>query len=165
MAVERTKALDETGWRLLQSLQDYARLSYAPLGQRVGLSSSSVIERVHRMEEAGIITGYHAAVDLRAVGLPVLALIQLRSFVGQNCRQVIAKASELPEVLATYQVTGTNCVMLKVAAASMEHLEHIIEQLSLYGPAETSIVLSKPMERRTLTREVLERAEGEEESR
>jgi Lrp/AsnC family leucine-responsive transcriptional regulator len=164
MTVERTKALDETGWRLLQALQDNARLSYAELGQRVGLSSSSVIERVHRLEEAGIITGYHAAVNLRAVGLPVLALIQLRSFVGQNCRQVFAKASGLPEVLASYQVTGTNCVMLKVAAASTEHLEHIIEQLSLYGPAETSIVLSKPMERRTLTRELLERAEGEEES-
>jgi Lrp/AsnC family transcriptional regulator, leucine-responsive regulatory protein len=64
------------------------------------------------MEEAGIITGYHAAVDLRAVGLPVLALIQLRSFVGQNCRQVIAKASELPEVLATYHTRSHHSVVV-----------------------------------------------------
>lgn len=160
MAAEITKLLDDTGWHLLQELQEHARLSYAELGQRVGLSSSSVIERVRKMEEAGLIRGYHAAINLSALGLPVLAIVRLKSFVGQNCRQVISKVSEMPEVLAYYKVTGSECVVVKVAAASIDHLERIIEQLSLYGPASTAIVFSEPMERRTITRALLDRAEG-----
>ncbi len=64
MTLESEKILDETGWRLLQELQHNARLSYTELGQRVGLSLPSVAERVRKMEEVGIITGYHAEVDL-----------------------------------------------------------------------------------------------------
>jgi Lrp/AsnC family leucine-responsive transcriptional regulator len=69
----------------------------------------------------------------------------------------------MPEVLEYYKVTGSDCVVVKVAAASIDHLERIVEQLSLYGPASTSIVFSRPMERRTITRELLERAEDKEE--
>lgn len=159
MTVEITKLLDETGWLLLQELQEHARLSYAELGQRVGLSSSSVIERVRKMEEAGIICGYHAAINLSALGLPVLAIVRLESFVGQNCRQMISRVREMPEVVAYYKVTGSDCVVVKVVAASIDHLERIVEQLSLYGPASTSIVFSQPMERRTITRELLDRAQ------
>lgn len=164
MTLEIEKLLDETGWHLLQELQENARLSYTELGQRVGLSSPSVIERVHKMEEAGIISGYHAAVNLTTLGLPVLAIMRLRSFVGQNCRQVISKVNEIPQVLECYKVTGADCVVIKVAAASIDHLERIVEQISLYGPASTSIVYSRPMERRTITRELLDRAEGREEN-
>jgi Lrp/AsnC family transcriptional regulator, leucine-responsive regulatory protein len=89
-----------------------------------------------------------------------LAIVRLKSFVGQNCRQVISKVSEMPEVLEYYKVTGSDCVVIKVAAASIDHLESIIEQLSLYGPASTSIVFSQPMERRTITGALLDRAEG-----
>ncbi|QBD75777.1 Lrp/AsnC family transcriptional regulator [Ktedonosporobacter rubrisoli] len=162
MTSEITKLLDETGWHLLQELQENARLSYAELGQRVGLSSSSVIERVRKMEEAGIISGYHAAVNLNALGLPVLAIVRLRSFAGENCRQVISRVSEMPEVLEYSKVTGSDCVVVKVAAASIDHLERIIERLSLSGPASTSIVFSRPLQRRTITRELLERAGGKE---
>lgn len=162
MTLEITKLLDETGWRLLQELQENARLSYAELGQRVGLSASSVIERVRKMEDSGIISGYHATVNLSALGLSVLAIIRVKSFVGQNCRQVIERVSEIPEVLEYYKVTGADCVVVKVATTSIHHLENIVEHLSLYGPASTSIIYSQPMEYRTITPELLKReASGE----
>ena len=162
MTLEIEKLLDETGWRLLQELQQNARLSYSELGQRVGLSSPAVADRVRRMEETGLITGYHAEVNLTKLGLPIMAIIRLGSFVGQSCNRVASQVSEIPEVLECYKVTGTDCIVVKVVAASIDHLEQVIEQLSLHGPAATSLVFSKPMKRHTITRELLERGEGEE---
>jgi len=71
------RLLDETGWQLLSALQQRARLSYSELGQRVGLSAPAVSERVKKLEEAGVITGYHAAINLAKVGLPVKAIIRM----------------------------------------------------------------------------------------
>jgi Lrp/AsnC family leucine-responsive transcriptional regulator len=68
LALERERLLDATGWRILQELQQNARLSFSELGQRVGLSSPAVTERVRRMEEAGIITGYRAEINTAKVG-------------------------------------------------------------------------------------------------
>lgn len=160
MTLEIEKILDETGWRLLDELQQNARLSYKELGQRVGLSLPSVAERVRKMEEAGIITGYHAEVNLTRLGLPILSIIRLGSFAGQSCEHVASQASAIPEVLECYKVTGTDCVFVKVVAASMPHLEQVIEQISRFGIASTSLVFSKPMKNRAITRELLERAEA-----
>ena len=164
MALEIEKLLDETGWHLLQELQLDARLSYSELGKRVGLSSPSVADRMRKMEEAGIITGYHTEVNLTKLGLPVLAIIRLGSFGGQGCNQVASQVSKIPEVLECYKVTGSDCVVVKVVAASLDHLARIIEQLSLYGPAATSLVFSRPMKRHTIPHEILERAEGGEDN-
>ncbi|MGB8347027.1 MAG: Lrp/AsnC family transcriptional regulator [Ktedonobacteraceae bacterium] len=163
MTLEVGKLLDETGWRLLVELQENGRLSYKELGQRVGLSLPSVAERVRKMEEAGIITGYHAEVNLTRLGFPVLSIIRLGSFVGESCSHVADQASAVPEVLECYKVTGNDCVVVKVVAASMPHLEQVIEQLSRFSVASTAIVFSRPMKNRIVTRELLERAEAVQE--
>src|SRR5206468_3109109 len=60
---EVERLLDDVGWQILSELQEDGRLPFAELGRRVGLSTPAVIERVRRLEEAGVIAGYHAAVD------------------------------------------------------------------------------------------------------
>ena len=162
MAFEFEKHLDETGWLLLQELQKNARLSYSELGQRVGLSSPAVADRMRKMEEAGIITGYRAEVNMARLGLPVTAIVRLGSMAGQSCQRTASQVSEIPEVLEVYRVTGSDAVVLKVAAASVDHLEHIIDRLTLYGQPTTSIVLSKPMQHRVITHAMLDRTTGEE---
>jgi Lrp/AsnC family leucine-responsive transcriptional regulator len=164
MTLEIEKLLDETGWRLLQALQENARLSYSELGQRVGLSSPAVADRVRRMEEAGVITGYHAEVDLSRVGLPVQAIIRLRGGAGQSCQRIALSASEVPEVIECYRVSGDDSVVVKVAAASVSHLENVVNQLNQYGFTSTSIVFSNSMKRRTITRNILERGTEEVDS-
>ena len=72
------KLLDQIGWKLLNELQINGRLSYAELGRRVGLTTPAVVERVKRMEEAGIIIGYHADVDPMKVGMPITAFIRVQ---------------------------------------------------------------------------------------
>lgn len=161
MALEIEKLLDETGWCLLQQLQQNARLSYSELGQRIGLSSPAVADRIRKMEEAGIITGYHAEVNLAKLGLPILAIIRLGSITGQSCKRTASQISTMPEVLECYRVTGSDSIVIKLIATSVDHLESIIDQLSLYGPPTTSIVLSGPMKRHVITHEILDHRECE----
>ncbi|GHO45750.1 Lrp/AsnC family transcriptional regulator [Ktedonospora formicarum] len=163
MALEIEKLLDETGWRLLMELQENGRLSYKELGLRVGLSLPSVAERIRKMEEAGIITGYHAEVDLTKIGFSVLSILRLGSFAGENCSRVADLASAVPEVLECYKITGNDCVVIKVVTCSMPHLEQVIEQLSRFSIVSTSIVFSRPMKNRIITRELLERAQAVQE--
>lgn len=158
MSFEIEKLLDATGWRLLQELQQNARLSYTELGQRVGLSLPAVAERVRKMEEAGIITGYHAEVNFAKVGLPVLAVVHLESIGGQSCTYAVSQVSKIPEVLECYRVTGSDSIIVQVAATSVNHLTRVIDQLSVYGVPATSLVRSNPFKRHAIPREIFEPA-------
>lgn len=164
MTVESEKLLDETGWHLLHELQQNARLSYTELGQRVGLSLPSVAERVRKMEEAGIIIGYHAEVNLGKLGMPVEAIIHLQGIGGQSCRHAASKVSEIPEVLECSRVTGSDSIVVKIVSTSLDHLARVIDQLSLYGIPATSIVRSKPMKRHMIPHEILERGKDGEDT-
>jgi Lrp/AsnC family leucine-responsive transcriptional regulator len=164
MTLEIEKMLDETGWRLLEELQQNARLSYSELGQRVNLSSPAVADRMHKMEEAGIITGYRAEVNLSKVGLPITAIIRVGNMAGLSCQQTLSRMSEIPEVIECYRVTGSDAVIAKVAATSTDHLERIIDQVSFHGPSTTSLVLSKSMPRRTITQDLYKRGAAEVEN-
>jgi len=157
--LENNKLLDETGWQLLEALQENARLSYSELGQRIGLSSPAVAERIRRMEDAGIITGYHAEINLAAVGMPVLGMIRLVSAPGQNCGVTAREVSKIPDIVECYRVTGSDSVVAVVAARSVDHLEKIIDGISQYGSPTTSLILSNPRKRRTITREHIQESE------
>jgi Lrp/AsnC family leucine-responsive transcriptional regulator len=144
MTLNSEKLLDEVGWRILGELQLDARLSFAELGRRVGLSLPAVAERVRRLEEAGIIAGYHAVLDPAKVGLPVMAFIRITT-AGEKYAAVIALARHLPEVVECHHLTGTDSFIVKAVTTSIAHLEQLIGQLSRYGQTATSIVLSSPV--------------------
>lgn len=144
--------LDSTDWQLLTELQQDARLSYRMLGQRVGLSAPAVSERVRKLEELGIITGYHAVVDRSRVGLPITAIIRMGLHGSERSDQVITMIREFDEVLECARVLGADTLILTVAAVSIEHLESLIDRLLAYGPLTTALVLSTPVERRLRTR-------------
>src|SRR5262245_28881321 len=97
--------LDSIGWNIVKALQENARLSYAELGRQVGLTAPAVAERVRKLEETGIIMGYHATVDPTKLGLALPVWIQLGPVQGQ-ARHVIDVIQALPEVLECYNVTG-----------------------------------------------------------
>lgn len=144
------KLLDDTGWRILVELQKDARQSYAELGRRVGLSTPAVLERVRKLEEAGLIVGYHAELNHSKLGLPITAYIRL-SVVGEALHNMIAVAENLDEVLECHRVTGTDSFVMKVAVTSVEHLQHLFEQFPPYVATTTSIILSSPVTRRVVS--------------
>ena len=152
MALENERLLDDTGWHILEALQENARLSFSELGQRVGLSSPAVAERVRRMEDAGIITGYRVEVNTARIGYPITAIIRINNSPGQRCTRLTASAQEIPEVLECYRVTGSDSLVMKVMASSVEHLESLIDRISEHGQLTTSIVLSTVLSRKVVTR-------------
>jgi len=145
--LESEKLLDEVGKQILSLLQEQARLSFADIGRRVGLTAPAVAERVRRMEEVGIIRGYHAEIHPQKIGLAVTAIIRIQPF-GNTCIQIPAVIQKIPAVVEGHRGTGE--YILKVHVASMAHLEEVINQLIMYGQVVTTIILSTPVQKYTL---------------
>ncbi|MFB6832222.1 Lrp/AsnC family transcriptional regulator [Streptomyces hydrogenans] len=142
---------DATDWRILDALQAQGRASYAELARAVSMSPSAVTERVRRLEEAGVITGYSAVVDHERLGLPILAFVRLRYPTG-NYKPFHDLVAVTPEVLEAHHVTGDDCFVIKVAARSMRHLEEISGKIGTLGSVTTNVVYSSPLPRRAVSR-------------
>ncbi|MFJ6519893.1 Lrp/AsnC family transcriptional regulator [Streptomyces filamentosus] len=142
---------DATDWRILDALQAQGRASYAELARTVSMSPSAVTERVRRLEEAGVITGYAAVVDHERLGLPILAFVRLRYPTG-NYKPFHDLVAVTPEVLEAHHVTGDDCFVIKVAACSMRHLEEVSGKIGTLGSVTTSVVYSSPLPRRSVSR-------------
>ncbi|HEX6881486.1 MAG TPA: Lrp/AsnC family transcriptional regulator [Terriglobales bacterium] len=138
---ESEHLLDDIGWKILSELQQNARISFAELGRRVGLSTPAATERVRRMEEAGIILGYRAQIDPAKVGLPILAFINVKVS-GENLSHFMKVAANHPEVLECHRVTGADSFLLKTAVSDVRHLERMLDALMPYVATTTSMVLS-----------------------
>ena len=149
MTNDTEKLLDATGWELLCALQENARSSYADLGRRVGLTPPAVADRLRRFEAAGIITGYHAAVNPAKLGLGLTAIIRFQS-PNQPFERTFALIKACPEIIECHRVTGDDCMTLTAVVSSVEHLQELITRLAPYGASNTSIVLSSPFHHRVI---------------
>ena len=139
--------LDATNRLLLVELQADARVSLAELGRRVGLSSPAVADRLRRLEQAGVIAGYRAEVDPRALGFSLGVLIRIRP-APRQIAAVADLARECPEVVECHRVTGDDCYVMTAWVRDVEHLEQLIDQFTPYGQTTTSIMQSSPVPRR-----------------
>src|ERR1700742_485773 len=141
--------LDPIAWKLIESLQHNARLSFAELGRKVGLSTPAIAERVHRLEDAGVITGYHASLDMTRLGVPIHVWMRLTIPGGdlQISRTVVA-LKEMAEVSRCHRITGSESFVIEAHVVSIRHLEALIDKLSALGATSTSTVLSSPVMRR-----------------
>ena len=144
-----TKLLDPINLRVLDELVSDGRIAMAELGRRVGLSAPAVAERVQRLERAGVIAGYRAELDPRALGFSVSAIVRIRPAPGQ-LQRIPQVARETPEVAECHRITGEDCVLVKVHAAEIGELERTLDQFLLYGQTVTSIVVSTPVPPRPL---------------
>lgn len=141
--------LDETDRKILGELQENGRVSYTELGRRVALTAPAVAERVRRLEEAGVITGFRAHVDPAALGLPITAFIRWTSN-GPDCAALGEVARGVPEILECHRITGTESYILKVATTSVGHLERLLDRLMPHGSTITSVVLSSSVTHRAI---------------
>src|SRR5215831_11262130 len=137
---------DDIDLNILDLVQEDCRTSLVRLGEQVGLSAPAVLERLKKLEAAGIITAYRAILDGRRLGLDITAFIGHPTLIGDFERQVVA----LGDVLECHHVTGEYTLLLKVKTANTSSLERLISQIrSLEGVArtETMVVLSTHTER------------------
>jgi len=144
MASRLTPPLDGVDQRILTELQRDGRLSFNELSRRVNLSAPAVADRVRRLTDRGVITGYHAHVDPAAAGLPVTALVRMECF-GAHCLLREQSSLDLPEILQVHRVTGDDCCVLLIAVRSMEHFEEVIDTLAEHGRPSSTMVMSSPV--------------------
>ena len=148
--------LDDTDWAILHELQADARLSYAEIGRRVGLSSPAVQERVRRMEDAGIIKGYRADINPAKIGFPIIAISRLRQVNGKDRQKVIEILQNTPEILESVDITGEEGFVLKIIATSHLHLDYILGKFVPYGQTVTGIMMKTYVENRIIEQDTLD---------
>jgi Lrp/AsnC family transcriptional regulator, leucine-responsive regulatory protein len=104
----------------------------AELARRVGMSAPAVTERVQRLQQAGVIAGYHVDIDPAAVGLPVTAFARIRPMPG-SLPKIAELAAEMPEVTECYRITGEDCFLIKLHAPAIDQLEAILDRFLVYS--------------------------------
>jgi Lrp/AsnC family leucine-responsive transcriptional regulator len=141
------KLLDPVNLRVLGELVSEGRIAMAELGRRVGLSAPAVADRVQRLERAGVIAGYHAELDPRALGFAVSAVVRIRPSPGQ-LQRIPEVAREASEVAECHRITGDDCYLLRLHLRSIDDLEDVLDRFTPYGLTTTSIIHSTPVPRR-----------------
>jgi len=149
MAVNSPQPVDSTDRMLLAELQRDGRQSIAELARTVHMSNSAVAERVRRLEEAGIISGYRAVVDPERLGYGILAYLRLR-YPSSQYTPLHDLLADIPEVVEAHHVTGDDCFIIKVVATSMRHLEQISGRVGTLGSVTTSVSYSSPFPTRPI---------------
>ena len=144
---DQPMALDEIDRRIITELAEDGRASLAELGRRVNLSPPAVAERVRRLEQARVITGYRAEIDPRAVGYGLTAIVRVRPVAGQ-LRRIAELAAEIPEIGECHRITGEDCFYMKLHLRAIEELPRVLDRFLLYGQTTTSIVNESPIPRR-----------------
>jgi Lrp/AsnC family leucine-responsive transcriptional regulator len=142
--------LDRRDLEILAALQEDARATYADIGRRVGLSPSSVHDRVRKLEQGGVIRGYRAVVDPQAIGLFVTALVAVTPLDPTQPDDLPDRVRGFPEVEDCLSVAGESNYVLKVRTGTTAELEDLIRRLREKGEVQTrtTVVLSIPFEGR-----------------
>jgi Lrp/AsnC family transcriptional regulator, leucine-responsive regulatory protein len=142
-------AIDPVNIRLLDELRRNPRISMSELARRLDMSSPAVTDRVQRLEDIGVITGYRLELDPGALGRPVAAFVRIRPGPGQLNR-IADLARETPEVVECHRITGEDCFLMKVYVAEIDKLEEVLDRFLMYGQTTSSIVQSSPVPPRPL---------------
>lgn len=141
--------LDPIAWKILEALQHNARMPFAELGRKIGLSTPAAAERVRRLEEAGIIAGYHVSLNMAKLGMPIRVIVRLTIHGGDaQVSRTVAAIKEITEISRCHRITGEESFVIEADVVSIRHLEALIDKLSVLGATSTSTVLSSPVKRR-----------------
>jgi len=118
--------IDEIDGKIIELLQDNARIAQADVARAVGLAPSAVLERIRKLETRGVIRGYTALVDPRTLGQGMLAFVSVRTEESPGDDSVARALAQCPEVLELHHVAGDDCYLLKVRARDAEHIGHLL---------------------------------------
>ncbi len=142
--------MEDTDREIVRLLSNDGRMSYTDLAKATGLSTSAVHQRVRRLEQRGVITGYAVSVSSDAIGLPLTAFISVTPLDPAAPDDAPDKLAELPEIEACHSVAGEESYILKVRVATPGALEDLLARIRAVAhvATRTTVVLSTPFEAR-----------------
>src|SRR6266576_4001632 len=143
--------IDTVDWEIIELLQRDGRTSTAHLSRKLRMSPPSVADRIKRLEEAGVIAGYRAEVNVQALGLYITAFVRL-CLRAPNYDEFIRVLSETPEVRECCQISEANIFQVKIITRDIDHLRDLMVKLTAFGDTVTSIVLAYPVKSKIVDR-------------
>jgi len=148
-----TSDVESTDRRILELLAADGRMSFTDLGKATGLSTSAVHQRVKRLEQRGLITGYGATVNYAEIGLPLTAFISIRPIDPSEPDDSPERLRDIHEIESCWSVAGDESYILKVRVPTPGHLEDLLARVRAAAnvSTRTTIVLSTPYENRPVT--------------
>lgn len=141
------RQLDATDRAIIAALTENGRVTVRELAAQIGLSSPSVTERIHKLEDAGAIRGYTITVDTGVFGLPVSAHVRMRALPGQ-VQRLAQMLIDTPQVIEADRVTGEDCFLAKIVVCDVQELETVIDRFVPFSSTDTSIIQSSTVARR-----------------
>ena len=147
MSTHFLQFLDDADRKIVEALAEDARLSLKEIAARAGLSSPACSERLRRLEERGVLTGYSADVELAALGYPLQAVVRVRPLPGM-LHVVERLIQETPEITEADKVTGDDCFICRMALRSMTDLDRILDRIAERAQTNTSTIKSTTVRRR-----------------
>lgn len=142
-----TRNLDTIDREIIAALTKNGRMTVRELAENIGLSSPSVTERIHKLEDAGAILGYTIAVDLKVFGIGISAHIRIRAIPGE-VKRLMKLLEDTPQIVEADRVTGEDCFMAKVVVSDLHELETVIDRFVQFSSTDTAIVQSSTVARR-----------------
>jgi len=139
--------IDDTDRKIISELTAQGRITFAELGRRVNLSSPAVADRVQRLEREGVITGYRAELNPRALGYPLTAIVRVKPAPGQLAH-IPELAAAIPQVGECHRITGEDCFYLTVHLRSIDELSELLDRFLAHGETTTSLINASPVPRR-----------------
>jgi Lrp/AsnC family leucine-responsive transcriptional regulator len=135
---------DQINIKILRLLQEDPRMSISQLARQIKMSNPATKERVVRLEESGIISGYRLELDPKELGYSVTAFVRVRPAPGQ-LPKIAELARQVPEVAECHRITGEDCFILKLYLPEIASLDGILDRFLAFGQTTTSIVQSSPV--------------------
>jgi len=132
---------DAIDLKIISRLQLNSRASFVEIGKKIGLSPSSVRERVQRLEETNVIKAYKVQLNYSKLGYGLEVMIMLKMFSGK-LKDFNKQVQDFPEISELYRITGPHNIFMKVVLKDQSHLQQFIDRLLLYGEPTTHLILS-----------------------
>jgi Lrp/AsnC family leucine-responsive transcriptional regulator len=133
--------VDTLDLKIIESLKVNSRTSFVEIGKQIGLSPSSVRERVQKLEDTEVIKGYNVQLDNKKLGFGLEVFIMFKLFSGK-LKIFCDDLNQFPEIYEVYRITGTHNIFMKVVLIDQLHLQQFIDRLLVYGEPTTHLILS-----------------------
>jgi Lrp/AsnC family transcriptional regulator, leucine-responsive regulatory protein len=141
------RPIDNIDRAIMAALAHDGRMTVRDLAARVGLSSPSTAERIHKLEDCGAIAGYTILADPKAFGLGITAHLRMRAMPGE-VKRVAQMLADAPEIIEADRVTGEDCFIAKIVVSDVAELEAVVDRFLPFSSTDTAIVQSSPVVRR-----------------
>ena len=136
-----TSSISGLDWQILELLQKDGRMTVSDIASQLNRSRSSITEHIENLRECGVLTGIHAVIDCEKLGFGIKAFVRLNADSLKH-REIITAIISKPEVVECHVLTGSQLVIIQLAAKNMTHLRDTVDSFTQFGSTQTDIVFA-----------------------